>query len=272
MQSFITDLESSIPAALDWLSVSKQTILIAGGLILLALLFRAILGKLSDLNQALSSSVGILIMLAGVVALYVYCDEAVRELLPPLPFVQLHGDQLYLFDFRSQELNMICYQLLSCIVLAFLVNLLDSLIPQGKKLISWYLLRLFSLAIALVGYGTINWLVNSLLPGAVLAYAPAILLGVLVFLLLLGLMKLILGVALTVANPIIGAVYAFFFSHRIGKQISKAVLTTVILAAVVLLLGHYGYLAFSIAEEAMSAYIPVPVVMLVMWYLVGHIL
>lgn len=272
MQSFITELESSLPAVLDWLSVSKQTLIIAGGLVLLALLFRAVLGKLSDLNQSLSSAVGILILFAGVVAVYVYCDDSVTSLLPPLPFTQLLDDKLYLFDFKSQELNMICYQLLSCVVLAFLVNLLDSLIPQGKKLISWYFLRLLSLVIAFVGYGAVNWIANALIPGVVLAYAPTILLGLLIFLLLLGLMKLILGLALTMANPIIGAIYAFFFSHRIGKQISKAVLTTVILTSVVLLLGHYGILVFSVAEEAMSAYIPVPAVMLVIWYLVGHIL
>ena len=167
---------------------------------------------------------------------------------------------------------MICYQLLSCVILAFFVNLLDSLIPQGKKIISWYFLRLLSLAGALVGYAAVDWIFNTLIPGAVLAYAPMILLGVLVFLLLLGLMKLILGVALTMANPVIGAIYTFFFSNSIGKQISKSVLTTIILAAVVLLLGQYGYFVFSIAEETMSAYIPVPVVMLVIWYLVGHIL
>ncbi len=272
MQSFITDLESSLPAVLDWLSVSKQTLIIGGGLVLLALLFRGILGKLSDLNQSLSSAVGIFILFSVVVAVWVYCEESLTDLLPPLPFTQLLEDKLYLFDFQSQEVNMISYQLLSCLVLAFFVNLFDSLIPQGKKLISWYALRLLSLVLAFVCYGAVNWISNAVIPGVILAYAPVILLGVLLFLLLLGLMKLILGVALTMANPIIGAIYAFFFSHRIGKQISKAVLTTIILAAVVLLLSHYGFLVLSVAEEAMSAYIPIPAVMLVIWYLVGHIL
>lgn len=272
MHSFISELESSLPEMLDWLSVSKQTLIIAGGVLVLALLFRAILGKLSDLNQSLSSAVGILILFAGVVAIYVYCEESVSALLPPLPFVQLLDDQLYLLDFQSQELNMICYQLLTCVILAFFVNLLDSVIPQGKTIISWYFFRLLALVLALVCYGAADWLIDTLIPGAVLAYAPMILLGILVFLLLLGLMKLILGVALTMTNPVIGAIYAFFFSHRIGKQISKAVLTTIIVAAVVLLLGHYNYLVFSIAEEAMSAYIPVPAVMLVVWYLIGNML
>lgn len=269
---FIADLEITLPTVLDWLSVSKQALLFAGGLLLLALLFRAILGKFSDLNRSLSSAIGILLLFAGTVAAYVYCDVSVRELLPPLPFVQLFDDQLILIDLQSQDLNMICYQLLSCIILAFFVNLLDSLLPQGESVIGWYFLRLLSLVLALVCYAAVNWIETTLIPVDVLTYAPMILLGVLVFMLLLGLFKLILGVALTMTNPIIGAIYAFFFSHRIGKQVSKAVLTTVILAAAVFLLGQYSYLAFSIARDAMSAYIPVPAVMLAIWYLVGHIL
>lgn len=272
MHDFITDLETSLPAALDWLSVSKQTLIIAGALLLLSLLFRAVLGRVTDLNRSLSSAIGILILFAGTVAAYVYCQESVSALLPPLPFVQLMEDQLFLFDFQSQELNMICYQLLSCIILAFFVNLLDSMMSQGDSVIGWYFLRLLSLVLALICYAAVNWLETTLIPGEVLAYAPTILLIILASMLMLGLLKLILGVALTMANPVIGAIYAFFFSHNIGKQISKAFLTTVILAAVVFFLGKYGYLAFSVSQDAMASYIPVPVVMLAIWYLVGHIL
>ena len=272
MESFISDLEASLPAVLDWISVSKQTLIIAGAFLVLALLFRGICGKLSDFNQALSSSIGILLLLTGCVALHVYGSASITELLPPLPYAEMAEDELFLFNFMSQERNMICYQILSCVILAFWVNLLDALIPQGKTLFGWFILRLLSQALALVCYGAVNWIINAFVPVSVLEYAPMILLIVLAALLLLGILKLILGVALTAANPIIGAIYAFFFAHRIGKQISKSILTTITLTALVLLLGHYGYTVFSISEEAMSAYIPIPVVMLLVWYLTGHIL
>ena len=95
-----------------------------------------------------------------------------------------------------------------------------------------------------------------------------ILLGILVTLLLTGALKILVGAVLTTVNPIIGGLYTFFFATVIGKQITKAVLTTAILAAAVLGLQYIGLSVISIAGSALVAYIPIMLLLVVLWYIV----
>ena len=90
--------------------------------------------------------------------------------------------------------------------------------------------------------------------------------------LLLGVLKIVLGLVLATVNPIIAGLYAFFFSHRIGKMLSRAVLTTVILSALVLVLEHVGLTAISISSAVLAAYIPLLILLLVLWYILSHLL
>ena len=66
--------------------------------------------------------------------------------------------------------------------------------------------------------------------------------------------------------------YTFFFSSVIGKQLSKAVFTTAIISAVVLLLGEFGYTVICVSSAALAGYIPLAVVLLLLWFLIGHLL
>ena len=272
MLTTLSDLTNYIPADLDWAAMGKFILLIAGSALLLAVLFRLIQGQRSDLNHALSSAMGILFIYAVTVVIYALDSAGLSRFLSPLPFVSFEGDYLILFSFHGAGLDAICGELLSMVILAFLVNLLDTFIPKGEKLINWYLLRFLTVLLAIPLHYGVTWAFSTFLPGTLAAYAPVILLGILAFMLLLGLLKLILGLLLTVASPILGAIYAFFFSNKIGKQLSKAVLTTVVLTALVLLLEHFGYGVFTIAEAALASYIPLIAVLLVLWYLIGHIL
>ena len=77
---------------------------------------------------------------------------------------------------------------------------------------------------------------------------------------------------LTIANPILGAIYAFFFSNKIGKQLTKAVLTTVILTVLVLLLCHFGFGIIPVGQAVLISYIPLLGLLLILWYLIGHTL
>ena len=99
-----------------------------------------------------------------------------------------------------------------------------------------------------------------------------ILLGILIAMLLLGVLNVILGAVLTVVNPFLGAVYAFFFSNVIGKQLSKAVVTTVVLTVLAVVLEYLGYTVLYIAGPALGTYTPLLIVLLALWYLIGHIL
>ena len=158
------------------------------------------------------------------------------------------------------------------VILAFLVNLLDSFMPKGKHVLTWYLLRCATIVLSMAALTFVNWLIATYAPVALSTYAPMILLGILVFMLLLGVMKLLLGVVLAAVNPVIAAVYAFFFSHRIGKMISKAVLTTIILCLLVFALGQIGFISIAISADALISYIPVVIALIIIWYVVGHVL
>ena len=138
--------------------------------------------------------------------------------------------------------------------------------------ISWYVLRFFTVGLAMVFHLMTRWAIHQYLPEGLITYAPTVLLILLATMLLMGLANLFLGLILTVVNPLIGAMYTFFFSNILGKQLTKAVFTTAILAAIVFLLEYFGYTVICITGSALLAYIPLAAVMLVLWYLIGHVL
>ena len=90
--------------------------------------------------------------------------------------------------------------------------------------------------------------------------------------LLLGLLKLVLGIFLTVVNPILGGIYTFFFSNLIGRQVSKSVLSTAILCGVFYAMDHFNFLIIHISPAALPAYLPLLPGFLIIWYLLGHAL
>ena len=179
---------------------------------------------------------------------------------------------MILFSFTESVPAEICVQILSMLILAFLVNLLDTFFPKGKGIISWYLYRFLTMILAMGLHFVIHLLVNTFLPGVLVSYATAILLGILAGCLLLGIAKVILGLIITITNPLLGGIYAFFFSNIVGKQISKAFITTTLLTVLMYVIEHFGYLAITITSSVLPMYVPLLVAFLLLWYLLGHIL
>ena len=99
-----------------------------------------------------------------------------------------------------------------------------------------------------------------------------ILLGVLVCLLLLGVLNVLLGLVLAVVNPILGAIYAFFFSNMIGKEITKAVFSTVLLCLLFVVLDQLGFYQLDISQSSFITYLPMTCFTMLLWYLLGHTL
>ena len=266
------ELADLVPANVEPLSMLKFIGIFAAAAILIGLLGRVIFGKRSSLNHALSSAMGIFFILAVSTLIYVFDPRSLAQYLSPLPYVAFSGDYLILFSFTGSGFAAICDELLSMIILAFLVNLLDTFIPKGKNVITWYLLRFLTVLLAMGLHYVVTWASNTYLPGVLVTYAPVILLVVLVLAVLMGLLNVILSLVLTVVNPIFGALYAFFFSTLVGKQLTKAICTTFVLTAVVAALGYFGCTMLCIAGSALAAYIPLLIVLLILWYLIGHLL
>ncbi len=240
------------------------------GTFLLSIFGRFVFGKRSALNNAVSSAIGILFIYTISVLLRSAGAEFDR-FIAPLPLVQISGDSLYLFSFRTSHFTVICSELLSMVILAFLVNLADGLMPKGKNVFTWFIFRCLTVIVGYVVHLIVVGLIALYLPVDILTYAPVILLALLVLLLLTGALKVLVGAVLTTVNPIIGGLYTFFFATIVGKQITKSVLTTAILSALVFALEYFGISAISIATGALLAYIPFGIVLIILWYIVYRI-
>ncbi len=268
----LAGLKDYIPTQVDMASMLKFLALFAAGSLVLGIVGRVVLGKRSSLNHAISSVMGILCIYVATIVIYTFQPWELQRLLSPLPFTVFAGEYLSIFSLTSTSFSVVCYEIVSMLILAFLVNLIDTFLPQGEGIVGWYLLRLLTVVLAMLGHLAARWAFSTFLPDVLVSYAPMILLGVLIAMLLLSVLKVFLGMALAAVDPILGAVYAFFFSNIIGKQLSKAMVTTAVLCAIVYLLEHFGVYLICITQSALIAYVPMLAVLLVLWYLIGHVL
>ena len=262
----------AIPAEIDFLSSMQFLLPFAAGSLILSLLGRAILGKRSSLNHSVSSVMGILCIYIVTIVVYTCKPWNLTAFLSPLPFVTFLDNHIMLLPLTEAEIPILCHEILSLVILAFLVNLLDTFIPQGESVLGWYALRLLTVVLSMALHLVVNWAFNTYLPDVLVTYAPVILLGLLVGMLLLGALNVILGLVLTVVNPIIGALYTFFFSNIVGKQLTKAVFSTALICGLIYVLEYFGYTVICITAGALLSYIPIFAVLLILWYLIGHVL
>ena len=272
LSSIMTEAKNFVPAEIDFGSTMKFMLFFAAGSFLFSLLSRLILGKRSSLNHAVSSAMGILFMYAATIIVYTFRPAALMEYVSPLPFMVFAGEYMMVLPFQGAAIPALCHEILSLVILAFLVNLLDTLIPKGKSIPGWYLLRLVTVILAFGLHILADWAFDTYLPNVLVTYAPIILLGVLAAMLLIGVANVLLGAVLAIVDPIMGAIYTFFFSTIVGKQLTKAVITTIILCAVFFLMNYFGYTIILLNYNALLSYIPFGILMLILWYLIGHIL
>lgn len=245
----------------------KAALLLLLGTFLLSVLGRFVFGKRSALSLAVSSAIGILFIYAVTVVLK-SAGAQFSQLIAPLPFVTISDNNLVLFSFTGAHYTDICSEVLNMIILSFLVNLADGWLPRGKKLFSWLFFRCLTVVIGYLMHLVVVWLFATYLPEGIVTYAPTILLGLLVLLLLTGCLKILVGALLSAVNPIIGGLYTFFFATVIGKQITKAMLTTAILSVIVIGLQYIGVSVISIANSALMAYVPLLILLIILWYIV----
>lgn len=261
-----------VPTDLELGHIAKFLLIFAVGSLILSILGRFILGRRSSLNHSLSSVMAILFVYAATVIVYTFKPWSLEQLLSPLPFVTFFNDYMVVMPVVGIYPTVLARELLRLIILAFLVNLLDTFVPQGKTALSWFCLRFLTVALAMVLHLVIHWAFDTYLPDALVTYAPMLLLLILVSLLLLGFLNAVLGLILSISNPFVGAVYYFFFSNIIGKQVTKAVFTSGILCVILFLMDQAGLSFIHISMTALTAYGPLALVSLGLWYLIGHLL
>ncbi len=227
---------------------------------------RLVFGKRSLLGTAVSSSIAI-VFLYALTAVLLSLGAKYARFTAPLPFVTMEGDVLTFFSFAGSDKAAISVQLLNMVILAFVVNLADRFLPRGKNIFSWLFFRVLTVAFGLISHLLVTILLGSIVPEGIAQYASTILLILLGVMVLTGALKFIVGLALGAVNPIIGALYTFFFANIVGKLLTRSALTTAILTLLVFGLEKLGIASVSIAVESLLLYIPYGAGLLGLWYL-----
>ena len=229
IQDFLENTNSLIPATLE------NTILLFAVLLVLALglgfVFRLFFGKKCIVNRSISGFLEILFIYAATVAVYVFRPWNLAQYLAPLPFAIFHRDVLIVSLSACSTLPLLCAQLLSLIILCFIVHVL-----------------------------------NAFLPSVIAESAPVALVAVLAVALAVSLFNPLLCVLATVANPVIGLLYTFFFSNTIGKNLTRAVLSAALLCILFYGMDYYGFSVISIQTDALLKYSPFALALLGVWY------
>ena len=125
----------------------KATGMLIAALFVLALVGRFVFGKKSPLLRAVSSAIGILFIYALTIVLGGLGEEF-QKFIAPLPFVTIANEQMVLFNFQA-DYTVVTTQILSMIILSFLMNLADGWLPTGKNVFIWILFRCLAVALGL---------------------------------------------------------------------------------------------------------------------------
>lgn len=263
---------SYLPAEISFMTVAQFLLYFAAASLVLGSISRVVLGKRSSLNHALSSVMAVLFIYTVTIVIYTFKPWNLDILLSPLPFVTFSDHYLIVHPMTDLTFPALCSQLLSLMILTFLINLVDTLIPPGEGIVNWLLLRLITVLGCFGLHFLVSWAFRTYLPEALVTYAPTILLAVLLVLLGSGVVSLVLGLIIAITSPFLGAMYSFFFSNIVGKQISKSIFTTGVVCGIFYLMEHFGLVVILISPAALLTYVPLALVLLLLWFLVGHIL
>ena len=106
------------------------------GSLLLSCISKFIFKKQTLLVSAVSSSIAI-IFIYVVMVLILTVTTQLRFLITPLPFASISQESIRFFRFADASYTAIAGELLSMIILAFLVNLIDQWLPKGKNILSF---------------------------------------------------------------------------------------------------------------------------------------
>lgn len=271
----MNDLSSLLPAvgqfaaSVDWLAAGKTALIIIAAFFLLGGAFRMLFGKGSKLSRAVSAALSVALVYLTAILVYVFVPE-LRESMASLPFITVTTDHFLLWDLKALGESLLYPSLLQLAILSFLVNSLETALPEGKGFLAWYFWRCVTVVGALAAYIGIDRLAVAFVPELFGVWAKYIILGFWAVILLSALLKSLLAVVLAAVNPIIGAVYTFFFVNKLGTQCSKSILTTLLMCAVLSLLSGAGLNQFAFAQFSLATYGPACAVVVVMLYLFGR--
>lgn len=268
IETFLQSANSLIPASLQntiILFAVLSVFLLGAGLVL-----RIFFGEKCTVNRSISGFMAILFIYALTALIYSLQLQNVTQYLVPLPFAVFRNDLLIVSFSAYTMKSLMCSQLLSLIILGFIIHLMNFLLPSGQSFFPWLLMRLVGAVAAVAAFIAANWALNTFLPTAIAQSAPVILVTVLAVTLLVSLFNPLLCILFTAANPIIGLLYTFFFSNTIGKNLTRAVLSAALICVFFYAMEYFGLSAVYITKDAMLRYSPFAAAMLGVWFIFDY--
>ena len=266
LDSVITFISN--PVTLEYL---RDILLVCVGCFLLAGLFRLISGKNGSAVKSVSAVLGILILYCMRVVLEQW-DTPLQTYFVQLPFVQINFSSVEILSLDAVNQPIIYIEIVNLLMLVFVFNLLETLLPIGKNFFVWLLLRCVSVIGTFVIYTAAQFLFVQFLPSFITDYAPLILLVILGLFLAVTVFKWLFGLILGItASPIVGGIYTFFISNIVGKQLSKSALTTAGLFLLVYLCKHYSITIISIPDPVGIALALVTALTIGVWFVISRV-
>lgn len=268
ISSFLDNTNALIPTN------QEELIFLFLGMIVFALglgfVFRLFFGTRCTVNRSISGFLGVLLVYAVTVVVYTLKPWNLTQYLSPLPFSIFRNDILIISLSASADLSLLSAQLLSLVILCFIIHLLNTLLPTGRSFLGWFLFRTIAIGLAIFLNLTANWALNTFLPDVIANSAPTVLLAVLAATLLVSLFNPLLCILFTVANPVVGLLYTFFFSNTIGKNLTRAVLSAALITGLFYLMEYAGFSVIDITSPALLTYAPFAAVLLGVWFVFDY--
>lgn len=239
---------------------------------ILGLLIHFMADKAARYNHALASAMAILFSYIVIMMWSDVLPDMAKQILDILPLIDVKDGTVTLFAFKMENFAAFFREFLYAFILSFILIGLDDLIPDARNALAWILLQLFITAIAMILYWFVIKAINHFMPELIDSYAPLVLGCILLFMILLGVLKIIIGLLVVAVNPLLIAVSTFFGSSPVGKALGKSVMCALILCAVAFFLHQSEYRTFALADlNLLVCGLPM-LVLLGLWFLVGCIL
>lgn len=266
--SFLESTNNLIPTTIeDMIFVFLIISVFALGL---GFVFRLFFGAHCLVNRSISGFLNVLFVYAVTVTVYTLRPWNLTQYLSPLPFAIFRDDILIITSSACSTLSLLCSQLLSLIILCFIIHLLNFVLPNGQSFLGWLLFRIIAVVLAIFLNLAANWALNTFLPDVIATSAPVILMAVLVVAILVSLFNPLLCILFTVANPVIGLLYTFFFSNTIGKNLTRAVLSAALTCALFYLMQYAGFSVIDITHRALLSYTPFAAALVGIWFVFDY--
>ena len=269
-----TYILSLFPEGFKPMDMIKGLVYIIAVSVIIAVVTRLIHKKASQYNHALSSGMALMFMYMLLIQLRRLFPELIDPVLSKLPLIELNAEAgtIGLYHFTAKEFLHGCTEYLYLFILCFCLIGLDDLIPDAKNAASWIVLQFVILSLSFVIYNFVIKCLNHFIPEMMDSFAPMILVSILLFMIFLGLLKVLLTLMLTAVNPLLAAVSAFFSGNKVGLALGKSVMCSIMLFAVSVFMTHQNFSVFRLEDLTLLVCFAPMFVMVILWFGIGHLL